>query len=88
MRYLAADLGPENIRVNAVSAGAVKTLSARAIKGLDAMLKQVEEHAPLRRRVDPEEVGDAMLFLLSPWGRGVTGQVLYVDAGYHIVGMP
>ena len=88
MRYLAADLGPENIRVNAVSAGAVKTLSARAIKGFDAMLKQVEERAPLRRRVDPEEVGDAMLFLLSPWGRGVTGQVLYVDAGYHIVGMP
>ncbi|HLV82133.1 MAG TPA: enoyl-ACP reductase [Chthonomonadaceae bacterium] len=88
MRYLAADLGPENIRVNAVSAGAVKTLSARAVKGLDAMLKQTEERAPLRRRVDPEEVGDAILFLLSPWGRGVTGQVLYVDAGYHIVGMP
>lgn len=87
VRYLAADLGPNSIRVNAISAGAIKTLSARGIAGFDTMRKQTEKSAPLRRNVDADEVGDAVLFLLCPWSRGITGEVLYVDAGYHIVGM-
>lgn len=86
-RYLAADLGPDNIRVNAVSAGPIKTLSAQGISGFSAMLDHVAEHAPLRRRVDADEVGDAVTFLLSPLARGITGEVLYVDAGYNIMGM-
>jgi enoyl-[acyl-carrier protein] reductase I len=87
VRYLAHDLGKENIRVNAVSAGPIKTLAARAIAGFDTIIKLVEEHAPLRRAVDSDEVGDAILFLLSPLARGITGEVLYVDGGYNIMGM-
>ncbi|HZO88409.1 MAG TPA: enoyl-ACP reductase [Chthonomonadaceae bacterium] len=87
VRYLAADLGKENIRVNAVSAGPIKTLAASGIAGFDAMVRHVAERAPLRRAVDADEVGDAALFLFSPWARGITGEVLYVDGGYHIMGM-
>ena len=87
MRYLAADLGPQNIRVNAVSAGPIKTLAAVGIGGFSAILNVVRERAPLRRTVETAEVADASLFLLGPAGRGVTGEVLMVDAGYHAVGM-
>lgn len=87
VRYLASDLGKDNIRVNAVSAGPIKTLAASGISGFDAMLNLVADKSPLRRAVDADEVGDAILFLLSPWARGITGEVLYVDGGYHIVGM-
>lgn len=86
-RYLASDLGPSNIRVNAISAGPVKTASARAIAGLSAMLEQVAERSPLRRNTDPAEVADTAVFLASDLGRGVTGNVIYVDAGYQIMGM-
>ncbi len=87
VRYLAFDLGPDNIRVNAVSAGPIKTLAASGIAGLSTMLKHVSERAPLHRGVDADEVGDAAAFLLSHLSRGITGEVLYVDAGYNIVGM-
>ena len=87
MRYLAANLGPENIRVNALSAGPVNTLAARGIKGFTTMLKHHAEKAPLRRNVELEEVGNAGLFLLSPWASGITGEVTYVDCGYNVVGL-
>lgn len=87
VKYLAYDLGPENIRVNAVSAGPIKTLSAKGIANFDAMRKQVGEMSPLRRPVEVEEVGDATLFLLSPWARGISGEVLHVDGGYNVMGM-
>lgn len=86
VRYLANDLGPSNIRVNAISAGPVKTASARGVKGFSKML-EVAEIAPLRRNTDPAEVADAAVFLASDLGRGVTGNVLYVDAGFQIVGL-
>ncbi len=86
VRYLANDLGPKNIRVNAISAGAIKTASSRAVKDLSRMLDAVAEHAPLRRNCDPREVADAAVFLASDLGRGVTGNVLYVDAGFQIMG--
>jgi enoyl-[acyl-carrier protein] reductase I len=86
VRYLAVDLGPENIRVNAVSAGPLKTASASGVRGFDALARLIPERAPLRRATDPAEVADTVLFLLSPLGRGVTAEVLYVDAGYHAVG--
>jgi enoyl-[acyl-carrier protein] reductase I len=84
MRYLASDLGPQKIRVNAISAGPVKTASARAIKGFSAIL-EVQDRTPLRRNTDPAEVADAAVFLASDLGRGVTGNVLFVDAGMHIM---
>jgi len=87
VRYLAADLGPENIRVNAISAGPVKTLAAAGIGGLSTILGVVREKAPLRRAIDTTEVGDAAAFLLGDASRGITGEVLLVDAGYHVVGM-
>jgi enoyl-[acyl-carrier protein] reductase I len=87
MRYLAANLGPQNIRVNALSAGPVNTLAARGIKGFTTMLKHHAEKAPLRRNVELEEVGNAGLFLLSPWASGITGEVTYVDCGYNVVGL-
>ena len=87
VRYLASELGPRAIRVNAVSAGPVKTASARAIKDFSSMLDYVAQRAPLRRPPEPAEVADAALFLLSPAGRGVTGDVLFVDGGYHILGL-
>ena len=87
VRYLAHDLGPEGIRVNAISAGPMKTLAARGVPGFMSMLKYHEERAPLRRRVDMEELAGTALFLCSDLGSGITGEVIYVDAGYHIMGM-
>jgi len=86
MRYLASDLGPSNIRVNAISAGAVKTASARGIRGFSKMLEAAAQMAPLRRNTDPAEVADTAVFLASDLGRGVTGNVLFVDAGIQIMG--
>ncbi|MFB3829143.1 MAG: enoyl-ACP reductase [Bryobacteraceae bacterium] len=86
VRYLASDLGPRGIRVNAISAGPVKTASARAIRDFSSILDAVAERAPLRRNTDPAEVGDVAVFLASGLGRGVTGNVLFVDAGMQIMG--
>ncbi len=86
-RYLAADLGPKNIRVNCVSPGPLKTLSASAISGLWAMLEVTQRHAPLRRNVTQDEAAKTALYLLSDLASGVTGEVVHVDAGYHILGM-
>jgi enoyl-[acyl-carrier protein] reductase I len=87
VRYLAADVGQQNIRVNAISAGPIKTLAAAGIGGFSNILAIVRERAPLRRTIEAGEVADAALFLLSDAGRAVTGEVLMVDAGYHVVGM-
>ena len=87
VRYLAAELGPKNIRVNAISAGPVNTLAARGVRGFTDMLKYAAEKAPLRRNVKLDEIGNAALFLCSDLSSGVTGDVLYVDCGYHIVGL-
>ncbi len=87
VRYLAADLGPKNIRVNAISAGPVNTLAARGIRGFTGMLKHHAEKAPLRRNVELREVGDTALFLASPMASGITGEVLHVDCGYFIMGV-
>lgn len=87
VRYLAADLGPENIRVNAISAGPIKTLAAAGIGGFSSILGVVREKAPLRRTIEASEVADAAVFLLGTAGRGVTGEVLMVDSGYHVLGM-
>lgn len=87
VRYLASDLGPSNIRVNAISAGPVKTTSARGVKDFSSILEKIPERAPLRRNCDPAEVADAAVFLASELGRGVTGNILFVDAGYHIMGL-
>jgi enoyl-[acyl-carrier protein] reductase I len=88
VRYLAHDLGPLNVRVNAISAGPVKTTSARGVKDLSKMLDAVSASAPLQRNTDPAEVADTAVFLASKLGRGVTGNVIYVDAGFHIMGLP
>jgi len=85
VRYLAADLGPKGIRVNAISAGPVNTLAARGIKGFTTMLKHHSDHAPLRRNVELREIGDAALFLVSTMSSAITGEVLYVDCGYNIM---
>lgn len=87
VRYLAWDLGSRNIRVNALSAGPVKTLASAGISGFSKILEHMRNHAPLRRNVDQTEVADAALFLLSDLSRGVTGELLHVDCGYHIMGM-
>jgi len=87
VRYLAADLGEKNIRVNAISAGPIKTLAASGIGDFRYILRWNEFNAPLRRTVTIEEVGESAAFLLSPSARGVTGEILHVDAGYHVVGM-
>lgn len=87
VRFLAADLGPKNIRVNAISAGPIKTLSAAGISGFRKMLSRVAEVAPLRRNVTPEDVGNAAAFLCSDLAAGITGEILYVDAGFSTVGM-
>ncbi len=87
IRYLAANLGPRNVRVNAISAGPVNTLAARGIKGFTGMLKHHAERAPLRRNVELEEIGNAALFLASPMSAAITGEVLYVDCGYNIIGV-
>ena len=87
VRYLAADLGPRGIRVNAISAGPIKTLAASGVHGLSKMLEYHRTHAPLRKNTEQEEVGDAALFLVSPLSRGITGEVIHVDGGYHVMGM-
>lgn len=87
VRYLAHDLGPSNIRVNAISAGPIKTTAARGIKDFSKILDGVASTAPLRRNTDPAEVADTAVFLASDLGRGVTGNVLYVDAGFQIMGI-
>jgi enoyl-[acyl-carrier protein] reductase I len=86
VRYLAADVGRNKIRVNAISAGPIKTLAARGISGLGDMLKTHAERAPLKRNIDAQEVGDTALFLASDLSAGITGEVIYVDAGYNIMG--
>jgi len=87
VRYLAADLGPKNIRVNAISAGPIKTLAASGVSGFSSILQIYRDRAPLRRTVDTAEVADAAMFLLSDAGRAVTAEVLMVDGGYHAIGM-
>ncbi len=87
VRYLAADLGQKNIRVNAISAGPIKTLAAAGIKGFSNILHVYPDRAPLRRNVETSEVAEAAAFLLSDAGKGITGEVLIVDAGYHVTGM-
>jgi enoyl-[acyl-carrier protein] reductase I len=87
VRYLAADLGQKNIRVNAVSAGPIKTLAAAGISGFSTILQVYRERTPLKRNVELSEVADAAVFLLSPASRAITGEVLMVDAGYHAIGV-
>ena len=87
VRYLAADLGPKNIRVNAISAGPIKTLAAAGISGFSGILNVYRDRAPLRRNIETSEVGEAAAFLLSDAGRAVSGDVLMVDAGFHVTGM-
>ncbi len=85
VKYLAHDLGSKNIRVNAISAGPINTLAARGISGFSEILKIAREKAPLKRNTEPEEVGDTALFLFSSLSRGITGEVIFVDCGYHIL---
>jgi enoyl-[acyl-carrier protein] reductase I len=87
VRYLAADLGAQNIRVNAISAGPIKTLAAAGIGGFSTILGVVRERAPLKRTIDASEVADTAVFLVSQAARGITGEVVMVDAGYHAIGM-
>jgi enoyl-[acyl-carrier protein] reductase I len=87
VRYLAANLGPRNVRINAISAGPVNTLAARGVKGFTGMLKHHAERAPLRRNVELEEIGNAALFLASPMSSAITGEILHVDCGYNIIGV-
>jgi enoyl-[acyl-carrier protein] reductase I len=86
IRYLAYDLGKQNIRVNGISAGPINTLAARGISGFSSILQVVRERSPLQRNTEPSEVGDTALFLCSDLGRGITGEVIYVDNGFHIMG--
>ncbi|WP_221565391.1 enoyl-ACP reductase FabI [Alkalihalobacillus sp. TS-13] len=86
VRYLASDLGKHNIRVNAISAGAVRTLAAKGIPSFNQILHEIEENSPLKRNVTQEEVGDMTLALISHLSRGVTGEIVYVDSGYNIMG--
>lgn len=86
VRYLAHDLGPRGVRVNAISAGPIRTLAARGVSGISKMVDHHREVAPLRRATEQAEVGDTALFLVSSLGRGITGEVIYVDGGYHILG--
>lgn len=85
--YLAEDVGKDNVRVNAISSGPIRTLSAKGVSGLNEIHNIIEERAPLRRNVDQEEVGDATMFLLSDLSRGITGEVIHVDSGFHIMGL-
>lgn len=86
VRYLANDLGPKNIRVNAISAGPIRTLAAKGVKDFNSIFKVIEEKAPLRRPVSQEEVGQTALYLLSDMASGVTGEIIHVDSGFHILG--
>lgn len=87
VKYLAEDLGKHGIRVNAVSAGPIRTLAAKGVSGFNDIMSTIEERAPLRRNIDQDEVGDATMFLLSNLARGITGETLHVDAGYHILAL-
>jgi enoyl-[acyl-carrier protein] reductase I len=87
VRYLASELGPKNIRVNAISAGPIKTLAAAGISGFSGILQTYRDRAPMRRTVETAEVADAALMLLGPAGRAITGEVILVDAGYHVMGV-
>ncbi|GAK10150.1 enoyl-[acyl-carrier-protein] reductase [Geomicrobium sp. JCM 19038] len=87
MKYLANDLGAKGIRVNAISAGPIRTLSAKGIAGFNSVLKEIEDKAPLHRTVTTEEVGDTALFLMSDLSKAITGETIHVDGGYHIIGM-
>jgi enoyl-[acyl-carrier protein] reductase I len=87
VRYLAADLGPKGIRVNGISAGPVKTLASSGVHGISKMLEYHRNHAPLRKNTEQAEVGDTAVFLTSHLSRGITGEILYVDNGFHIIGM-
>ncbi|MBZ5556642.1 MAG: enoyl-ACP reductase [Acidobacteriia bacterium] len=87
VRYLASELGPKNVRVNAISAGAIKTLAASGIGGFSTILQVYRDRAPLRRSVEGAEVADAAIFLLSPASRAVTGEILMVDSGFHAMGL-
>jgi enoyl-[acyl-carrier protein] reductase I len=87
VRYLAADLGPKGIRVNAISAGPIKTLAASGVHGISKMLEYHRTQAPLRKNTEQEEVGDAALFLVSRLSRGITGELIHVDGGFHVMGM-
>lgn len=86
VKYLAADLGKYGVRVNAISAGPIRTLSAKGISDFNSVLKDIEERAPLRRITTQEEVGDTAMFLMSDLARGLTGEILHVDSGFHILG--
>ena len=87
VRYLAVDLGPDNVRVNGISAGPVRTLASSAVSGFRSMLREVAERSPLKRNVEQAEVADSVLFLASDMSRGITGEIIHVDAGYSIVGI-
>ncbi|HLR55003.1 MAG TPA: enoyl-ACP reductase FabI [Pseudogracilibacillus sp.] len=87
VRYLAEDVGKDRIRVNAISSGPIRTVSAKGVSGLNEIHSVIEEKAPLRRNVDQDQVGDATMFLLSDLSRGITGEVIHVDSGYHIMGL-
>lgn len=87
VRYLANELGPKGLRVNAISAGPIKTLAASGVGGISKMIQHVAQHAPLRRSTDPSEVADTALFLCSNLARGITGEIIYVDSGYHVLGI-
>lgn len=87
VKYLANDLGKYNIRINAISAGPIRTLSAKGVRDFNTVLNVIEERAPLRRTVTTEEVGDTAYFLLSDLSRGITGEIIHVDSGYHILGL-
>ena len=87
VRYLAADLGPKGIRVNAISAGPIKTIAGSVVHGMSKMLEYHRTHAPLRKNTEQDEVGDTALFLVSSLSRGVTGEVIHVDGGFHVLGM-
>lgn len=86
VKYLANDLGKRNIRVNAISAGPIKTLSAKGVGNFNLILDEIEKHSPLRRLTDPSEVGDVALFLMSELSRGITGEIIHVDSGFNILG--
>ena len=86
VRYLANDLGPDGIRVNAISAGPIRTLASSAVSGISSMVKMHAEKAPLRRATETSEVGDTAVFLASSMSRGTTGEVIYVDGGYNVLG--
>ena len=87
VRYLASDCGPRGVRVNAISAGPIRTLSASGVKDFSKILDHIADTSPLRRNITADEVGDTCLFLVSPHSRGITGSTLYVDGGYHIMGL-